>query len=97
MAKEIIYSPRADAQFKRLERYLAERFYPDNARQFIERLRRFCRELALVPSAGKLRIDLRPGIRTVGFERKVDIYYKVAGDQVFILSIHFRGHQPPPG
>jgi len=84
-------SPRAQKNVIQIEQYLAERFYPQNARRFVERLLEACDSLVLAPFRGTGRDDLRPGIRTVGFERKATIYFKVVGDHIVIVSIMYRG------
>ena len=84
-------SPRAQKNIEKLEEYLGDRFYPANAERFIDRLLRALESLALAPYRGTSRDDLRTGIRTVGFERKATIYFKVVGDKVIIVSVKFRG------
>ncbi|ADW70571.1 type II toxin-antitoxin system RelE/ParE family toxin [Granulicella tundricola] len=91
MSYSVVFSPRAKRQLERLEDYLAERFYPANAERYIHRLTRACHSLALMPFKGTKRDDLRPGIRTIGFERRVTIYFAVESDQVQIISILYGG------
>ena len=89
---EIVYSPEAKIQLLDLEEYLAKRFYPKNAERYVERIRKACRNLALSPNRGKNRDDIASGLRMIGFERRVAIYYELIGDQVNVVGIHYGGH-----
>jgi toxin ParE1/3/4 len=94
MAYQVEFSPSAETQLHHLEDYLAERFYPGNAERFVKRLVRACHRLALAPHRGKRLDQIRPGIRMVGFERRVSIYFKLEGEKVFILGLFFGGKLP---
>jgi len=43
------------------------------------------------PQRGTARNDLRPGLRTVGFERRATIAFTVKGEDVIILRILYAG------
>jgi plasmid stabilization system protein ParE len=43
------------------------------------------------PQRGTTRDDIRPGPRTVGFERRVTIAFTVVGDDLIILRILYAG------
>jgi toxin ParE1/3/4 len=87
----VAFSPKAETQLSEIESYLAERFYPANAERYVLRLTRACHSIALAPHIGTRRDDLRPGLRTTGFERRVTIYFKVVGQQVLIVGIYYAG------
>ncbi len=93
MAYEVAFSAEAELQLQELEAYLAERFYPANAERYIQRLTDACRRLATAPLRGAMREDLAPGIRTVGFERRATIYFKVAEKKVLVLGIFYGGRK----
>jgi toxin ParE1/3/4 len=44
-----------------------------------------------LPNRGTSREDLRPGLRVMGFERRVLIAFQVATDSVAILRILYGG------
>jgi len=92
MAAEVVYSPEAETQLFELEEYLAVRFYPGNAEKYVQRIRKACRNLVLLPDRGKNRDDIAPGIRMIGFERRVAIYYRLIEGQVNILGVHYGGY-----
>jgi toxin ParE1/3/4 len=64
---------------------------PETARRFVDRIRDRCRRIGFLPYGGRPRDDLEPGLRTVPFERKAVIAYKVSGDVVEIISIFYGG------
>jgi toxin ParE1/3/4 len=91
---EVIFSPEAAAQLECLEEYLASRFYPGNAARYVERIVAACRGLGLAPNRGIRRDDLGEGIRLLGFETRVAIYFRITDKQVVILGIHYGGQVP---
>jgi toxin ParE1/3/4 len=91
---KLFYSARARKHLKSLEIYLAERFYPRNAELFIIRLPAACEKLTRAPHQGTKRDDLRPGVRSIGFEQTAVIYFELIDDGVLVLSILYRGKTP---
>jgi toxin ParE1/3/4 len=68
----------AEADLVAIYRYIAEQSgSPDRALGYIRRIRACCEDLRNFPEAGRARHDLRPGIRILGFERRVVIAYTV--------------------
>lgn len=55
------------------------------------RIRTACYNLALHPNGGTPRNDLRAGLRTFAFERRVTIAYEVEGDILRVLRIVYGG------
>lgn len=47
--------------------------------------------LNLFPERGSRRDDLEPGVRTIGFERRVVIAFRVLSDEVEILRVFYGG------
>jgi toxin ParE1/3/4 len=43
------------------------------------------------PSRGRRRDDILPGLRVIGFERRVNIAFVVTADTVFIEGIFYGG------
>lgn len=64
---------------------------PVVARRYIERIRERCRLIRALPHAGRPRDDLAPGLRTVAFERRAVIVYRVLGETVEITNIFHGG------
>lgn len=59
----------------------------ETAGRYIARLERFCMALDLASERGSLRGDVRPGLRIVGFERRISIAFEVTDDAVNILRL----------
>jgi toxin ParE1/3/4 len=71
--------------------YLADRFDLTNAQRYVEQIERTCLSLATMPNRGTDRSDLRPGLRTMGFQRRITIAFRVKGDSVSVLRILYGG------
>lgn len=71
--------------------WIAEATSPAIALSYIERLEGYCRGFDLASERGHLREDVRPGLRIVGFERRVTIAFTVENDRVIILRIFYGG------
>ena len=78
----------------RLQRYLSIRFYPASAAEFLERLIRYCESLAKTPQIGTREPAYGGDVRTIGFERRATIYFRVEPKRILILGIFYRGQLP---
>jgi len=61
------------------------------ALNYIERLTSYCTDFENKGERGQRRDDLRPGLRVVGFERRVAIAFTVSSTEVTILRFHYGG------
>jgi len=86
----------SERQLAALERYLAKRFYPANADKFIRRLIAACESLGRTPQIGTLRGKAASGMRVVGFERRVAIYFIFEQEQVIIAGLYYGGRSSDP-
>ena len=64
---------------------------PAYARPFTDRIRLRCTSLTDFPEQGTLREDLGPGLRTLGFERRVTIAFRILPDRVQIVRVLYGG------
>src|ERR1017187_6752542 len=64
---------------------------PDACAALYQRIEKFCIGLRSLPERGTRRDDLRPGLRVIGFERRVLIAFQVDSDTVAILRILYGG------
>jgi toxin ParE1/3/4 len=55
------------------------------------RLRAACEKLAHFPNRGSPHDELAPGLRSVPFERRATIYYRVSAETVDIMHIAWAG------
>jgi toxin ParE1/3/4 len=76
--RSLLLRPAAEADLTELYHYIAEQSgSPERAIGYIRRIREACELLMIFPERGRLRDDLRPGVRVLGFERRVVIVYMV--------------------
>ena len=74
-----------------LYRYIAEESGHARAGNYIARIEKACMALATHPRRGTRRDDIALGLRTIGFERRVTIAFRVMGDAVEIVTIAYGG------
>jgi toxin ParE1/3/4 len=75
---DIVLRPAAEADLTEIYHYIAERSgAPTIAIDYIRRLRAWWENALVFPESGRRRDDLRPGVRILGFERRVVIAYTI--------------------
>ena len=90
MTRNVVYSPRARQQLTDLYLFIAEASgFPDRAENFVSAIFDYCDGLATFPLIGVGRDDLRPGLRIVGFRRRVTIAFAVTEESVEILGVYY--------
>lgn len=90
--RRVLISPNAASDLDAIHDAIERKTSNAVARRFIDRIEAFCVRLDIASERGALRDDLLPGLRTVGFERRLTITFIVEGDAVRILRI-FRAGQ----
>ncbi|MGA2851412.1 MAG: type II toxin-antitoxin system RelE/ParE family toxin [Terracidiphilus sp.] len=91
MTYRVAFTRGAQADLHSLFDYLAHRFSFPNAQRYVEQIEKTCLSLGIMPNRGTERSDLRPGLRTMGFRRRVTIAFRVKEDSVTILRILYGG------
>lgn len=91
MALDVFFRDEADAQLNNIYDYIASEGRPDTAIAYVRRIRDACMALAHFPERGNKRDDILPGLRTVGFERRSTIIFRVLEGHVEIVSIAYGG------
>jgi toxin ParE1/3/4 len=91
MKFKIVFTPEAQDDLLELYEYIAERGSPERAMAYIARIEMVCMSLEMIPHRGTLREDLRRGLRVMGFERRVQIAFRVKSKSVAILRIFYGG------
>ena len=89
---ELSFRPLAEADLFGLYSYIAEEAGNELARAYIDRIEAACMALATFPQRGTRHDDIRPGLRTMGFERRATIVFQVKKAEVVIVRI-FYGRQ----
>ncbi|WP_448070453.1 type II toxin-antitoxin system RelE/ParE family toxin [Georgenia yuyongxinii] len=88
----VVYSPRARQQLTDLNLWVAEQSgFPDRAEGFVAAIVNYCDGLTDFPMVGVARDDLRPGLRTIGFRRRVVIAFAVNHETIEILGVYYGG------
>ncbi len=78
----VSFSPEAGQDLLDLYTFIADRSGEDRAIAYIDRIEAYCLAFRSMPERGACRDDLRPGLRIVGFERRLTIAFHVTGDEV---------------
>jgi toxin ParE1/3/4 len=91
VAREVIFAPEAEADLLHLYDYIENRSGPQRANDYVGRLLVYCLSFVTFPERGMLRDDLRPGLRVIGFERRVTIGFHVTAEAVTIDRLFYGG------
>jgi len=89
--REVLFSPEAAVDVTGIYDFIAAQSGPARARAYIDRFEKYCGGFALVGERGTLRDDIRPGLRTVGFERRMTIAFHVESKRVVIDRVLYAG------
>lgn len=89
--RNVVFSPEALGDLISLYDYIAADSGPVRAIGYIERIEDYCRKFDLAAQRGSRRDDVRPGLRVVGFERRVTIAFHVDATTVTIDRILYGG------
>ena len=87
------YSIECKEEIRELRAYITNQRSRQIANAYIKRLRRFCEGFAMAPHRGEVRTDLKEGLRTIGFEHRISIVFRVYDDQqlVRVTGIRYAG------
>ncbi|MEO1724953.1 MAG: type II toxin-antitoxin system RelE/ParE family toxin [Pseudomonadota bacterium] len=85
------YSPEARDDLLSLFDWIAVAASPQSALSYLERLEAFCERLERASERGHRRDDIYPGLRIIGFERRVTIAFTVEPDRVTIQRVFYGG------
>jgi toxin ParE1/3/4 len=91
MSAQIVFSSEAQNDLFDLYDYIAAHSSPERALTYIERIEEVCLGLETLPERGTRKDEVRPGLRIIGFERRVTIAFHVQSDRVTILRILYGG------
>lgn len=90
-ARRIVFAPEAADDLLGIYDWIADEATPVVAMNYIERVERFCQKLSVGSERGHLRSDIRPGLRILGFERRLTIAFTVGEENVTILRVFVAG------
>lgn len=90
-AKDVVFSPEAEAQLVQLYDYIAANASPAIAESYTGAIVERCERLGDMPLAGVARDDIRRGLRTTFFRRRVVIAYSAGAKAVTVLAFFYGG------
>lgn len=91
MTREIIFAPEALADLFELYDYIAASAGAERARNYTDRIVAACAKLVTFPESGTPRDDLRPGLRTTTYRRRVTIAFHMTATRVVVDRIAYGG------
>lgn len=91
MRYRVEFSQRAVSQIESIYAYVRAHAGDQVAQRFATDIVDYCKGLAIFPRRGTRRDDLYPGVRTIGFRRRVTIAIEVSDDLVIIVGIFYGG------
>lgn len=83
--------PDAQDDLDEIEMLIAARDTPTSAARYIDRILEHCEGLQHFPERGAPRDELGPGIRVLGFEKRLSIAVRILGEEVLILRVFYAG------
>jgi len=91
LAYRVVFAPEAQAQLASIYSYIAGEAGPSVALAFTTAIVDYCEGFTVFPKRGTRRDDLRRGLRTIGFRRRVTIAFAIEDETVSIVGIFFGG------
>jgi toxin ParE1/3/4 len=88
---QVIFTPRAMRQIEDLHSYISQSTRAGVADGYVGRIIQYCERFEVFPLRGTGRDDILPGLRTIGFERRVTIAFVVTPEAVLIEGIFYGG------
>ena len=86
----IVFHPIAESDLEQIFNFIAEDS-PERAIGFVRRIRACCLGLAEFPKRGRPRDDLAKDVRTLVFERRVVIAYRIESQRIVVLRVFYAG------
>jgi toxin ParE1/3/4 len=91
MTHRVVFDAAAEDDLVEIGAWVAERAGMQAAARYLDRLTSYCHRLDVFPKRGTARDDLLPGLRTVGFERRVLIAFIVREETGSIIRVLYGG------
>ncbi|WP_411032999.1 type II toxin-antitoxin system RelE/ParE family toxin [Shinella sp. BYT-45] len=95
MLYRVQFAPEARDDLLRLYDFVAERAGASRAIAYLSRIEAFCLGFERFPQRGIARDDIFPGLRVVGFEKRVTLAFHIVGDTVVFDRVLYAGRQFP--
>jgi len=96
VTRKVIFAPEAEQDLLELYDYIAVNSGPERAHGYTDRIVAACLGLVTFPERGTRRDDLRPGLRTTTFRRRVTIAFHITSTTVAIDRVLYGGRDLKP-
>lgn len=90
MTHKVLFSESADNDLAEIAAYLLPLAGMRLTDRYLQRLIDYCKSLSLFPTRGS-PVDLKPGLRLLGYRRQATIAFSVSDDCVTIVRIFHHG------
>ena len=94
--RAVTFTPQARNDVLSIGDWIAERAGIEVALAYTARLEAYCNGFEFAGERGQRRDDLRPGLRVVGFERRIAIAFVISDSEVTILRLYYGGQNWSP-
>ena len=91
MKRRVVVSLAAQTDLESIYDYIAEQASSATALRYLERIYKYLGSFETGGERGSKRDDLRPGLRTIGFERRITIAFHIDGEIVAIDRVLYGG------
>jgi plasmid stabilization system protein ParE len=88
---KIVFTPEAETQLVDIFRYIASAASPEIAARFTNNIVTHCESLRTFPFRGTKRDDIRLGLRTVTYRKRVVIAFDIEANLVTIIGVFYAG------
>lgn len=89
--RTVVYSEDAASDLSWIYTTIAAAVSALVASRYEQRIRDFCERLAVAAERGSLREDVRPGLRAIGYQKRVTVAFIVEPERVVVLRIFYGG------
>lgn len=89
--RHVEFAPEAVEDLMQIYEWIANASSPEIAIRYIDRIETYCRGMRVAPKRGHKRDDIRPGLKIIGFERRVSVAFTVSETRVTILRLFHGG------
>lgn len=89
--RKVRFRPAAERDLFELYAYIADTANRLVAKAYVERMESACLSLAAFPERGRSRDDIHAGLRTLAFERRALILFRISQTDVEIIRVLYGG------
>ena len=91
MKFKVQFAPEARTDLVNLYLHIAQQAGDAVAWDYVDQIKHYCQGFADFPERGTARDDIAPGLRIVGFKRRISLAFSVGTDTVTFLRIMYGG------